>query len=76
MAGEIDKRFGAFIRTLRLMRRWSQEALAKEAGIDRSFQGRIERGEVGVSLVMVESMAIALKLSPAQLLLLMENGKH
>ena len=57
---EAKRRFGARLRTLRKARKMSQEAVALAAGLDRSYLGRIERGEVNVSLVNIERIAAAI----------------
>lgn len=57
---EVKRRFGARLRTLRKARKTSQESVALAAGLDRSYLGRIERGEVNVSLVNIERIAAAL----------------
>lgn len=56
----ICKRFGARIRALRVARGLSQEELAQNAGLHRTYVGGIERGERNVSLVNIEKLAIAL----------------
>ena len=45
----------------------TQEALADIAGLDRSYMGRIERGEKNVSLVNINRIADALKVEAAEL---------
>ena len=63
-----DKRaFGARLRQLRKARKISQEAVALACGLDRSYLGRIERGEVNVSLVNIHRIAEALGVKSAQL---------
>lgn len=59
---------GETIRTLRLEKGVSQEALAHMAGVDRSHMGKIERGERNVSLLNIERIASALDVMPSQLL--------
>lgn len=56
-------RFGKAVRRLRTSAGHSQEAFAALAAIDRGYYGRIERGEVNVSLENVEKIAAALELS-------------
>lgn len=76
MGEKITKRFGAFVRRLREANHITQEAFAERAGIDRSYQGRIERAEAKVSLPMVENIAKAFRLSPGELLVRLEqDGK-
>lgn len=54
------RKFGERVRQLRLGRKLSQEVLADEAGLDRSYIGGVERGERNVSLVNIERIARAL----------------
>jgi len=46
----LAKAIGARIRTQRKARNLSQDALALACSIDRSYMGRIERGEVNVTV--------------------------
>lgn len=48
------------LRRLRVERDLSQERLALEAQIDRSYVGRVERGMENVTVSTLEAMAIAL----------------
>lgn len=59
---------GQAIRQARLKANLSQEALADEAGIDRSHMGKIERGERNVSLLNIKRIAEALNTIPSTLL--------
>ena len=59
---------GEAIRQRRLKLGLSQEGLALEVGLDRSYIGGIERGEHNVALMNLLRIAIALKLSGARLL--------
>lgn len=52
---------GATVRAIRQERGMSQEALADEAGLDRSHMGRIERGERNVTLLNLVKVAEALR---------------
>jgi transcriptional regulator with XRE-family HTH domain len=48
------------IRRLRVGRRLSQEALAVDAGIDRTYVSRLERGRENPTVAILEKLAIAL----------------
>ena len=64
---EVKRRFGARLRTLRKSRKISQEAVALTSGLDRSYVGRIERGEVNVSLINIHRIADALGVGAGEL---------
>lgn len=58
---------GVQIRKARLELGWSQEKLAAEAGLDRSYMGGIERGEHNLALINLFKILDALGLSASQL---------
>ena len=58
----IKQRFGEKVKLLRTKKGWSQEKLALEADIDRTYLPGIEKGERNVSITVVEKLAIALGL--------------
>jgi transcriptional regulator with XRE-family HTH domain len=60
--------FGESIRNFRLQANFSQEELAEQAGIDRSYLGAIERGEHNPALLNIIKIAKALGVHPHQLL--------
>lgn len=53
------------LRKLRVDRGLSQEKLALEAAIDRSYVGRIERGEENLTISVLEALAVALGIKVA-----------
>jgi transcriptional regulator with XRE-family HTH domain len=57
---EVLVAFGRAVRSLRVDRGWSQERLAEEAAIHRTYVGDVERGLRNVSLVNIERLARAL----------------
>ena len=59
---------GAVIRDIRLALGLSQEALANEVGIDRSYMGGIERGEHNLAMINLIKIASTLNHSAAELL--------
>jgi transcriptional regulator with XRE-family HTH domain len=63
----VKKSFGARVRQLRKARGLSQEALAFDCGLDRSYLGSIERGERNLAIVNVHRIADALKVKPGEL---------
>lgn len=62
------KRRGVKIKELREARGWTQETLAKKAGVARVTIGRIEIGHSRPSLELVERLAKILKVTLAELL--------
>jgi transcriptional regulator with XRE-family HTH domain len=56
------------IRLLRARKGWSQEALAFECGLDRTYVSAVERSRWNVSLSNIEAIANALGVSPWMLL--------
>jgi len=62
------RQLGEEIRARRRRVGLSQEALAVDAGIDRSHMGKIERGERNVTLLNVIKIADALNCKPSEIL--------
>lgn len=60
--------FGERLRELRLERAISQERLALDAGIARSYLGGIERGEKNPALDHLVKLAVTLRVEPRDLL--------
>jgi len=65
---DIRAKFGKHLRKLREEREWTQEKLADEAGMHFTYIGQIERGLRNPSLVNLQRLAKALKVSAGQLL--------
>jgi transcriptional regulator with XRE-family HTH domain len=62
------KALGAAIQHLRVERGWSQMELALQAEVDRSYLGRVERGDNNVAILNVVKIAEALDITVAQLM--------
>lgn len=60
--------FGSMVRLYRRRIGYSQEELANEARIHRTYIGGIERGERNPTLLMIYRLAAALNVPPSQLL--------
>lgn len=73
---QIKRRFGERIKELRREQGLSQEALAQECDLDRTYIGGAERGERNVSLVNIYRMAIALRVPPGTLLQPVQDEGH
>lgn len=67
---KIDPRlqFGVRLTVLRKKKGWSQEVLALESGLARSYVGGVERGQRNISLINICKLAETLGLEPAELL--------
>jgi DNA-binding XRE family transcriptional regulator len=61
-------RFGRRLAQLRKAKGWSQEMLALESGIARSYLGGVERGQRNIALLNICKLAEALELGPNELL--------
>jgi transcriptional regulator with XRE-family HTH domain len=59
--------FGRRVRALRKAARLSQEKLAFQSDLDRSYIGQIERGECNISLKNIGKLARGLDVAPADL---------
>lgn len=65
---ELANVLGKKLRARRTELKISQDDLANEANIDRSYIGRIERGEVKISVEILYRLAPLLKCHPRDLL--------
>lgn len=61
-------KLGGNIREIRLSCSLSQEELAFDAGLDRSYVGGVERGERNLSIMNLCKIALALHTTPSNLL--------
>ena len=68
--------FGRVLRTLRVERGLSQEALALEAGIQRNYVSLIERGVNQPTITTIFKLATALEMKPSQVVELVEKECH
>ncbi|TGS43726.1 MULTISPECIES: helix-turn-helix transcriptional regulator [unclassified Mesorhizobium] len=65
---EIREVFARNLRKHRQRKKLSQEALAHEAGVDRTYVSALERGVYAASIDTVARLAKALGIEPADLL--------
>lgn len=65
---DVLSKFGDTVRKRRVEVGLSQDQLAKVADMDRSYVGRIDRGEVNISLEKLYQLAEALQCHPRDLL--------
>ena len=66
---ELTVSFGLKVREQRKLKKLSQEKLALLCNIDRSYMGRIERGEVNITLEKMYEIARALEVNVKELLI-------
>lgn len=64
----LAKVLGERIREKRVSVGLSQDALAFACGMDRSYMGRVERGEVNITIEKLYRIAIQLRCQPHTLL--------
>lgn len=69
----IEEAFGAVLRELRTLRGVTQESLAFNADLDRTFISLLERGQRQPSLATVFRLGNALQLPPAEIVDLVEK---
>jgi len=65
---QLAKALGEKIRIQRKAKGFSQDALALSCGVDRSYMGRIERGEVNITVEKLYRIASVLECEPQYLL--------
>ncbi len=65
---ELSIEIGQLIRKKRKEKKITQEALALQCGIDRSYIGRIERGEVNLTVEKLYEIATVLEVDMKELL--------
>jgi len=70
---KIEQKFGLIIRQLRIEKGLSQEKLALDAGIDRTYIGDIEKGSRNVSITMIEKLASYFQISISELFIKIKN---
>jgi len=63
-----NRALGEAIRAIRLDRGFTQEGFAAHAGIDRSYQGVVERGECNFTIATLFKIAAALGVPASTLL--------
>jgi transcriptional regulator with XRE-family HTH domain len=68
--------FGRRLAEIRRQKGWSQEALALESGIARSYLGGIERGQRNVALINICKLADALDVPAGQLFIFSSTAEE
>lgn len=65
---DVRQRLAANMKRLRKARGWSQEALADEAGLDRTYISGIERVVKNPTVTVIDRVAVALSCRLGELL--------
>ena len=65
---DVKVQFGRNLRAQRLKRQFTQEQLAEEADLDRTYISGLERGVRNPTITIVARLATALNVSPTALL--------
>jgi transcriptional regulator with XRE-family HTH domain len=65
---DVRRRVGLNVRKYRAARELSQEELAFECGLDRTYISGVERGVRNPTVVVIEKIAKALKVAASRLL--------
>jgi transcriptional regulator with XRE-family HTH domain len=60
--------FAANLRRIRHERGFSQEVLAYEAGVNRTYMSKLEKGDTWVGLEIMVRLSVVLSVEPADLL--------
>lgn len=63
---DVKQQYGCAIRQRRQELGWSQEYLAAQAGLHRTYVADIERGKRNISLENIIKLAEALQLTPGE----------
>tara|TARA_B110000114_G_C14989450_1_gene355939 strand:+ start:207 stop:437 length:231 start_codon:yes stop_codon:yes gene_type:complete len=73
----LQRKFGIVLKELRLEKGLSQESLANQSDIDRTYISDIEKGERNISLKIIERLSETLQISLSELFKKIEEyGKH
>lgn len=62
------RKFGLRLTEIRKARGWSQEKLALESGLARSYLGGVERGQRNIAVLNILKLARTLECEPGDLL--------
>ena len=71
----MKQKFGLVVRELRIQKGVSQERMALDADIDRTYVGHIEKGTRNVSIEIVEKLATYFQISISELFRMVEEKK-
>ena len=71
----MKQKFGLVVRELRIQKGVSQERMALDADIDRTYVGHIEKGTRNVSIEIAEKLATYFQISISELFRMVEEKK-
>jgi transcriptional regulator with XRE-family HTH domain len=71
---QIKNRFGKVLRELRTKQGLSQEQLALDSGLDRTYISMLERGKRQPSLTTIFAIAENLNIAPSKIVRLVESS--
>ena len=74
MPATLPQRFGRAVRHFREQAGYSQERFAATAKIDRAYYSRIERGQVNVSLEIIQRIVTTLRIPYGDLFHAVDKG--
>ena len=63
----LQRKFGLILKEIRLEKGLSQESLANQSEIDRTYISDIEKGERNISLKIIEQLSKTLQISLSEL---------
>lgn len=69
---DIKKAFSLTLKRVRLQKGWSQEGIALEAGISRSYISDLERGKAEPGIMMIFRICDVLQIKPSEFVRKME----
>ena len=76
MGSPVCEAFGQNLRLIRKEKGYSQERLAHDSGIDRSYVGKVERGHVNITIEKIYTLAECLGCSPKNLIVDFDRVKR
>lgn len=76
MGSPVCEAFGRNLRSIRKEKGFSQERLAHDSGIDRSYLGKVERGMVNLTIEKLYQLAECLECSPKNLIVDFDQVKR
>lgn len=70
---KLQRKFGLILKKIRKEKGFSQESLANNADIDRTYVSDIEKGERNISLKIIEKLCNTLQISLSEFFNQIEN---